>query len=94
MWGLTLLLFALVPWAPTSAAANTTFLNNEIYTAWLQRYSGSYKNALYIRSDNQVNGVMVHWTISDDNTTLQLAVAAEAEGWLGFGVSRRRPVVS
>jgi hypothetical protein len=68
-------------------AANTTFTNNAVYETWLA--SANYKNAMYLPADNQKNGVVLHWNISDDNTTLNLAVAVEASGWVGFGVSTR-----
>ena len=70
---------------PLTLAANNTFANNDVYKSWLA--SADYQNFLFLPADNQENGVAVHWTVSDDNTTLSLAVAVEASGWLGFGVS-------
>ncbi|GKY93756.1 hypothetical protein MPSEU_000342700 [Mayamaea pseudoterrestris] len=67
------------------AATNTTFSDNVVYNKWLA--GSDYRNSLFIPADNNVNGAAVHWTISDDNTTLNLAVAVEASGWVGFGLS-------
>jgi hypothetical protein len=72
----------------TATAANASLSSNAVYQEWLRSRSTEYTNALFVPADNGVNGVAIHWTISDDNTTLHLAIAAEASGWVGFGVSR------
>ena len=69
------------------AAVNNTFVNNDVYNTWLA--DADYANALFLPSDNQKNGVAIHWTLSDNKTTLNLAVAVEASGWVGFGVGDR-----
>lgn len=69
---------------PLSQAASNPLPNNDVYASWLA--SANYRSSLFLPADSQKSGVAVHWTISDDNTTLSLAVAVEASGWLGFGV--------
>lgn len=70
---------------------NSTFVGNSVYEEWLE--DASYDNAIFIPSDNQVNGVAVHWTLSEDTSMLSLAVAVEASDWVGFGVCACRVLI-
>jgi DOMON domain/Copper type II ascorbate-dependent monooxygenase, N-terminal domain/Copper type II ascorbate-dependent monooxygenase, C-terminal domain len=56
---------------------------NEGYTAWLR--GAWYSRTAFIESaQDERSGVALHWTIEGE--TIKLAVAAKAEGWVGFGL--------
>jgi hypothetical protein len=61
--------------------ANAT--SNE-YTTWLEKNAAPYKRHVFLPAlTDTTHGMAVHWTIQDGE--IQLAVAAKATGWLGFG---------
>jgi DOMON domain len=64
------------------------FGGNEVegYTAWWQGASALYDKTAFVESTQADggSGVALHWTI--DGETMQLAVAARATGWVGFGL--------
>ena len=45
-----------------------------------------YDNFAFIGDDNSGHGVHFHWRITD-NSELNIAVAAKATGWVGFGIA-------
>lgn len=66
--------------------------DNEAYLAWVSNTlsDGEYEAAAYLPSpavDSSLEGVAVHWSIDRDNGNLELALAARASGWVGFGMS-------
>jgi dopamine beta-monooxygenase len=58
--------------------------DNGGYTSWLQGVSNRYKKTAFVDATQDGAGVALHWTISGD--TINLAVAARATGWVGFGL--------
>ena len=58
--------------------------NIATYLDWVDK--SSYERHAWIESSSDsALGVAIHWTT--DNTHIQLAVAANATGWVGFGLS-------
>jgi hypothetical protein len=74
---------------PVALGQNLTLAGNAVYGEWLASGGAvSYENVIFVPSDNQENGVSVHWTLSSNMSMLNLAVAVAADGWVGFGVSK------
>ena len=71
----------------TTAAICFGGVDNEPYLNWLNEKGSAYNiSACYnATSSDTTQGVAIHWTIDADN--LYLAVAARAEGWVGFGLA-------
>jgi dopamine beta-monooxygenase len=79
----------LLQWLVAQAKdASSYFGGSEVdgYTAWLQTTgASSYDKTAFVESTQaQGAGVALHWTIQDE--AIQLAVAARATGWVGFGL--------
>jgi dopamine beta-monooxygenase len=59
-------------------------LDHDTYVAWAE--TSSYTKTTFLNmAANGDEGVAVHWTI--DDTHINLAVAARATGWVGFGIA-------
>jgi dopamine beta-monooxygenase len=69
--------------------------DNEAYLEWYDEINASYQGSVYIPSANPKNGAAIHWavvSVPEDGTAIageyiQIAVAARATGWLGFGIA-------
>ena len=58
------------------------------YHKWVDKHGAEYQNAVFLGlPDSQGDGMAVHWTIDESKSKLQLAFAAKASGWVGFGIA-------
>lgn len=78
-----------LPFESASPATDYFANNKEGYAVWYQdEASTQYDRSLYMPSaDSTQEGVAVHWKIDQTNNSIQLAVAARANGWIGFGLA-------
>jgi hypothetical protein len=59
-------------------------VDNEVYTAWLD--NAAYEKSTFLPSTSDVGGgARIHWTV--DESTIYLAVVAQATGWAAFGLA-------
>lgn len=65
--------------------------DNSGYVSWLKEHGHEYQGSIFQPSPagggNSGDGVAIHWTIDDESSRILLAVAARAEGWVGFGLA-------
>ena len=81
---------AVLPGASASAVLPAEYFGdaNAPYVAWLtSRGESNFDHSAFLAGDIEGEGVAVHWTIDDDASTIRLAVAARATGWVGFGLA-------
>lgn len=75
------------------AAAADDLASHATYAKWVKRkgsdYTGSklFKNGGSSSSATSPAVVALHWTVGTTKSTLRIAVAAEATGWVGLGIS-------
>jgi hypothetical protein len=70
----------------TSGVASVPYFGNdaEEYASWLASNNTFYARHTFLSAPlNPQDGMAIHWTIQGEE--IQLAVAARATGWLGFG---------
>lgn len=84
---------------PTEYFSNSTDpVSTQFYLDWVDTTLERYDASLFLSAANNAsNGVAVHWSVRADtpdtitdnatSTTLRLAVAAPASGWVAFGLS-------
>ncbi|KAL9180016.1 hypothetical protein ACHAXT_007986 [Thalassiosira profunda] len=84
-----LALLSSLPGARADASSYFSALSSaekEPFTAWLADRSSSYdRNTFLPSAGDPEDGAVVFWRLADD--TVHFAVAARAEGWVGFGLS-------
>jgi len=60
---------------------------NAPYLAWVGAHGAAYPRSLFLASGTDpASGIALHWRMDDDEQ-LHIAVAAKAQGWVGFGLS-------
>lgn len=83
--------FAVLPGASASAVSPAEYFaadGNAPYVSWLtSRGESNFDHSAFLAGDVEGEGVAVHWTIDDDASTIRLAIAARATGWVGFGLA-------
>ena len=76
---------AYLPSTNLDTEARNLILESPIYDLWkINRGSQIYENEQFIGNEDLGQGVHVHWKINDDK--LNIAVIANADGWVGFGI--------
>jgi hypothetical protein len=62
-------------------------INTEAYRAWVETLGDSYPATVFLPSSADPDkGAALHWRISNQEY-LDLAIAVQASGWLGFGLT-------
>ena len=65
--------------------------DNTPYLTWLSAHRDDYDNQIFLPkagSEQSLDeGVALHWSIDNESNSIQIAVAARATGWLGFGIA-------
>ena len=83
--------FAVLPGASASAVSPAEYFaadGNTPYVSWLtSRGESNFEHSAFLAGDIEGDGVAVHWTIDDDASSIRLAVAVQATGWVGFGLA-------
>ena len=93
----TLLLAAFIACAPAQQGKGAGLLvsafdplGNNAYASWLAQSNLPYEHSYLLSSDKIDDddvAVAMHWSIDKDENLLRLNVAADATGWLGFGLA-------
>ena len=59
--------------------------NKAPYLNWLEQ--NSYAQHVFLPSADATSGAAVFWNIVEEEDSIEVAVAVQAEGWIGFGIS-------
>jgi DOMON domain/Copper type II ascorbate-dependent monooxygenase, N-terminal domain len=85
----SLLVVLLIQGVTDAATVSTCFggIDNAPYLDWVNTKGTSYASSECFpsKAPNTTQGIAVHWRVDDEN--IHIAVAARAEGWVGFGIA-------
>lgn len=61
--------------------------SSSAYESWVADRGPSYDHFQWVGDASSEKAVAIHWSVDDDESVLRLAVAANATGWVGFGIA-------
>ena len=68
-----------------TSSSSSSSSSSSVYNSWKDENERKYDHYAYIATKTASDGVHIHWKIKDNH--LQLAVIANATGWVGFGIA-------